>query len=431
MSIKFHLDEENSCIFQFWSFLCHTMSTTMQVLSQQLIDDITDEVSHFGDDDRVPTLCSLCLTSRQVSVRAKEHLFRVISITWNSPAWQGSELQRLFKSNPGLAPLVKCLIIDNAYYAPDSSISTSRSLSFIMERMTNLTLIQLSVISFYGLPRRNAFFAAFSTCTKLTDVRLEILTLHFQEFQIILTSVPLECLRLSDLHVLELEGRKIRLDKVSDEPFLVDFQDPKCKILQPQKDLNLSIKQLVLELVSIPDSILIDMLATSRFRILAPGVLKRLAIVTATCNDFIWKRIQTFLEIPEVRDSVSELHLGEEYAYRDSKGSHMTEEHLNIRLPHCESLELSLCVKNWALNQRLSGWFAKALQTISPQYTPIKQLALVFTFRFEGATLDDIPDDQSELWACLDDAFCTHGLTTLAEIHLRLQIDAIPTYPRF
>ncbi|KAK0463028.1 uncharacterized protein EV420DRAFT_1522358 [Desarmillaria tabescens] len=395
-----------------------------QALSQELIDSITDEVSHLDDDDRVPTLCSLCLTSRQVSIRAKAHLFRVISITLDSetiPARRISELRRLFKSNPGLAPLVKCFITDDAC-TPDTSISKSRSFSFIMEDMKNLTLIQLEAIELYSLPRRDAFFAAFSACTKLTDVRLEGITLHFQGLQTILTSVPLDCLRLSDVCVLELQGPKFRRDEASDEPFLVDFQDPKRKVLQPQKDLNLSIKQLVLELVTIEDNILMDMLTTSRFRILAPGVLKRLAIITASCNDFIWKRIQIFLEIPEVRDSVSELHLGEDYGYSDGKGSRMTEEHLNIRLPYCESLDLSLCVEDWALNQRLSVWFAKALRCISPQYTPIKKLSLVFTFRFIGVTLDNISDDQSELWASLDDALCTHELTTLAEIHFRLQI---------
>ncbi|KAG7447142.1 uncharacterized protein BT62DRAFT_63483 [Guyanagaster necrorhizus] len=199
--------------------------------------------------------------------------------------------------------------------------------------MNNLTLVGLQGVHLHILPRRDAFFAAFSGCTNLTDIRLEDIRLSFRGLQTILTSVKLPaCFRLSSMRLVDIEDRRELYYDEAQEPLLVDFQDSQCKLPQLQKDLDLGTKQLVLKLVSISKSIFMDMLTTSKCRILTLGTIKRLAILTATCDGLVWSRIQTFLETPQVRDSVSELHLSEDLLYNDNKRTRMNEEHLNIRL---------------------------------------------------------------------------------------------------
>lgn len=120
--------------------------------------------------------------------------------------------------------------------------------------MKNLTLIQSKGIQF----RSGQSQVLHLTLTSLAspDELHFLLPFSSRAFN----CCALDCFRLSNVQVLEIQKRRLtlRFNEVY-ESLLVGFQDPRCKkVSQTQKDLNLSIKRLVLGLVSITDSIFMD-----------------------------------------------------------------------------------------------------------------------------------------------------------------------------
>ncbi|KAK0499163.1 hypothetical protein EDD18DRAFT_1377055 [Armillaria luteobubalina] len=372
------------------------MDDNRPVLPTELLHEIVDTVAE--DDDATSTLTALSQTNRAMRPRAQMHVYDTIKLEITDDDYI-DELGRIHAADPTvLADYPRSLILYSSRNSDgswdwDEDLADTPILETIISQMRNLQLISFRGLNVGGRPFTDSF--ASPSMAQITRVELHHVALSFRALNSFISSPCLTDLFLAALHVEEYE------ESYSEG---TDFSAPNCSLPQPQSALRRPLEVLHLDILTASDFVIMDLIATSRYPIIAEDSLVR---VNFSSNLTVHSQVplfQRFLDCKAIK-SAKMLRLGDhEGSFTDSDSTGYDP----LRFDTFETVELHVGISmEWDHYNPEFQWWANSLSVV-PAGSPLKKLYLFITFH----TIDPqaLADVTMDVWDDLDDALCGDNL---------------------
>ncbi|KAG7440616.1 uncharacterized protein BT62DRAFT_937874 [Guyanagaster necrorhizus] len=214
----------------------------------------------------------------------------------------------------------------------------------------------------------------------ITSLELRAVQLTFHEFSIFLGSPHLTHLKLAELVIAEYA------DPAANGEDGVDFSSPDCNLPQPQSALNRPVQDLRLDINTTSDVVVMDLVATSRYSIIA--------------KDSLAKGFHDPYPFPT-----------------DSS------EFDPLKFDTFKAVELRFGINpgDWQFPSEFQ-WWANSLSAVRVG-APLKELHLIITFQ-SHLNVNDLPEVAMPGWCNFDAALCGRNL---ALNYLAISIAAVQT----
>ncbi len=259
-------------------------------LPTELLHRIVDAVAE--QDDADPTLVAITQASRVMGPRANEHLFDSvdINIDWTDAV---AMLNQNYTANPTL--LAKYPKTLNLWSDGNrTELLNELLLGTIISHMQNLRTVSVVGCDIGGRPFIDAFAAP--TKHQITSLELRRVGLTYYEFATFLSSPCLTHLNLGGLVIAEYDS-----NRTMDVEAGIDFSLPNCSLPQPQSALKRPLQDLRLDLITTSDAVVMDLIATSRYPIIAEDSLINVSFSSEWCIDEQVYRFQRFIDCKAVK----------------------------------------------------------------------------------------------------------------------------------
>ncbi|KAK0479218.1 hypothetical protein IW261DRAFT_1419964 [Armillaria novae-zelandiae] len=232
---------------------------------------------------------------------------------------------------------------------------------------------------------------------QITSLELNHVVLTFCAFNSFISSPCLTKLYLAGIIVLEYE--------YADVEHGTDFSAPDCSLPQLKSALRCPLRELHLNMYKSSDLMIMDLIATSRYPIIAKDSLVKVELSSHYSTDNHVHLFQWFLDCKAIK-SVKTVHLG------DPKLLHFTEQDTtNYDLRRFNMFKtVGLCIsigRGWFPSKPEFQWWANSLSVI-PAGSPLNKLRLIIDF--VALNVQALPDVTMAMWDDLDCALCGDNL---------------------
>ncbi|KAK0229847.1 hypothetical protein EDD85DRAFT_124648 [Armillaria nabsnona] len=355
-------------------------------LPTELLHDIVDTVAE--DDDVIPTLTAITQTSRAMRPRAQKHLYETIKLEITSES-DIDALSRIHATDPTvLAEHPRTLEVYDSWGGDLADVPILETIISHMRNLRAVTFVDLDVV---GRPFTDSF--ASPSKAHITSIELRHVTLTFRALISLISSPCLTDLYLAGLDVVEYES-------APDAEHGTDFSAPDCSLPQPRSALRCPLKALRLNIFKTSDLVIMDLIATSRYPIIAEDSLVKVTFSSMYLDDDHVPLVQRFLDCKAIK-SAKTLHLG------DHDLSNFTEQdstsYAPLRFHTFETVELRVGInRDWVQYPPEFQWWATSLSAV-PAGSPLKKLRLIITFH--NIVVGALPGAMS-VWNDLDHALC-------------------------
>ncbi|KAK0224286.1 hypothetical protein IW262DRAFT_883266 [Armillaria fumosa] len=278
----------------------------------------------------------------------------------------------------------------------DVDLADDPILETIISQMRNLRVVSFTFLNAEGpWPFIDSF--ASPSMAQITSLELRHVTLSFHAFNSFISSPCLTELFLAGLRVVEYESAPDIEDGT-------DFSAPDCSLPQPQSALSCPLKELRLDIIKSSDFAIMNLIATSRYPIIAEDSLDKVTFSSDYTQYDQVPLFQRFLDCKAIK-SAKMLHLG------DEEGSFTepdTTDYDPLRFDTFETVELCVGLgRDWASKEPEFQWWANSLSAV-PVGSPLKKLRLIITFPIINVRA--LPDVTMDVWDDLDRALCGDNL---------------------
>ncbi|KAK0184482.1 hypothetical protein F5146DRAFT_239969 [Armillaria mellea] len=364
------------------------------VLPPELLHEIVDTVAEDDDsDDAISTLTAIAQASHTMRSRAHKHLYDTINLEIHQEDYI-DELAQIHATDPTvLAEHPRTLELSNSW---DANLADVTILETIIPQMRNLRVVSFVDLDVVGRHFPDSFASPLKA--QITSLELRHVTLTFRAFNSLISSPCLTELYLDGLNVVEY-------DAAPDAEEGTDFSAPDCRLPQPQSALRCPLKELRLDLTTTSDLVIMDLIATSRFPIIAENSLVKVSFSSEYSLEDQVHLFQRFLDCKAIK-SAKTLHLG------DHERSCFTEQdstnYTPLRFNTFETVELRVGIgRDWDQPPPEFQWWANSLSGV-PAGSSLKKLRLIITFH--RIDVQDLPDVTMPVWVALDQALCSDNL---------------------
>ncbi|SJL13171.1 uncharacterized protein ARMOST_16610 [Armillaria ostoyae] len=359
-------------------------------LPTELLHGIVDTVAE--DDDAIPTLTAITQTSRAMRPRAQKHIYETIELEITDKSRIDALGQIHATDSTVLAEHPRTLKVYDSWGGDLASVPI---LETIISHMRNLRAVAFVDLDVVGRPFTDSF--ASPSKAHITSIELRHVTLTFRALNSFISSPCLTELFLVGLDVVEYES-------APDAEHGTDFSAPDCSLPQPQSALRCPLKELRLNISTTSDLVIMDLIATSRYPIIAEDSLVKVNFSSMYSDDNHVPLFQRFLDCKAIK-SAKTLHLG------DHELSNFTEQDSTgygpLRFDTFETVELRVGIgRDWVIPPEFQ-WWANSLSAV-PAGSPLKKLRLIITFH--KINVQTLPDVTMNVWVDLDHALCGDNL---------------------
>lgn len=265
-------------------------------LPTELLHDIVDAVAE--DIDAIPTLTTITQTSRAMRPRAQKHIYETIELEINNDGYI-DRLGQIHATDPTvLAEHPRTLMVYDSWGGDLAEVPILETIISHMRNLRAVTFVDLDVV---GRPFTDSF--ASPSKAHITSIELRHVTLTFRALNCFISSPCLTGLYLAGLDVVEYES-------APDAEHGTDFSAPECSLPQPQSALRCPLKELRLNIFKTSDLVIMDLIATSRYPIIAGDSLVKVTFSSMYLDDDHVPLVQRFLDCKAIK-SAKTLHLGD------------------------------------------------------------------------------------------------------------------------
>ncbi|KAK0499123.1 hypothetical protein EDD18DRAFT_1350557 [Armillaria luteobubalina] len=371
------------------------MDSNGTVLPTELLHEIVDMVADSDDDDVIPTLTAITQASDVMRSRAQKYIYETISLEPSHKDYI-DELAQIFATDPMvLAEHPRTLEL---YCGTNAELVDAPILDTIISQMQNLEIASFIDLDMVGRPFIDSF--ASPSMAQITSVELSYVKLTFREFNIFLSSPCLIELLLGGLHIVEYVPFTRLIEQGT------DFSAPDCSLPQPQSALRCPLKELRLDIARASDFAIMDLIATSRYPIIAEDSLVKVTLSSDYSHEQHVPLFQRFLDCKAIKPA-KRLHLGNYELGLFTEPGKPTE-YDPLRFDTFEFVELSVGIgRDWFQYEPEFQWWANSLMEV-PAGSPLKRLR--FIINFEQINVQALPDVTMDVWDDLDYALCGDNL---------------------